>query len=96
MPSLRAREGPLAGQRLTVESALTLGRGAADVVIDDPEISRRHALVRAGDGYLEIEDLDSLNGTWVNGSRIHTGHYHVLKNGDILQIGTVQMKIVIS
>ena len=91
MPSLRAREGPLAGQRLTVESALTLGRGAADVVIDDPEISRRHALVRAGDGYLEIEDLDSLNGTWVNDARISASVR--VRPGDVVRLGTTVLEV---
>ena len=62
---LRITAGPSAGRALHVDSSLVLGRGDADVVIDDQEISRRHALIRAGDGWLEIEDLDSLNGTWV-------------------------------
>ncbi|MGB2953922.1 MAG: adenylate/guanylate cyclase domain-containing protein [Gaiellaceae bacterium] len=70
VPSILVKEGPLAGQRLDVESLLVLGRGDADVVIGDPEISRRHAVIRAGEDFCEIEDLDSLNGTWVNGQRI--------------------------
>ena len=64
---LRITAGPSAGRALHVDSSLVLGRGDADVVIDDQEISRRHALIRAGGDWLEIEDLDSLNGTWVNG-----------------------------
>ncbi len=62
--------GPLAGRRLEVGSGLVLGREQADVVIDDPGVSRRHAVIRPVQDGLEIEDLDSLNGTWVNGRRI--------------------------
>src|SRR6266511_2551454 len=62
--------GPLAGHPLDVGSDLVLGRELADVVIDDPEVSRRHAVVRPVEDGLEIQDLGSLNGTWVNGRRI--------------------------
>jgi pSer/pThr/pTyr-binding forkhead associated (FHA) protein len=63
-------DGPLEGRRLEVSSGLVLGREQADVVIDDPGVSRRHAVIRPVEDGLEIEDLDSLNGTWVNGRRI--------------------------
>ena len=43
-----------------------------------------------------VEDLNSLNGTWVNGVRIHPGQRRPLKPGDVLQIGTVQMKLVLA
>ena len=70
MHGLQFTAGPLAGHRVEVTSALVLGREGADLVIEDPQVSRRHASVRpAGDG-LEIEDLGSLNGTWVNGARV--------------------------
>jgi hypothetical protein len=53
------------------ESALSIGRdGANDIVIDHPLASRRHArLERDDNGYL-VRDLDSTNGTYVNGDRI--------------------------
>src|SRR5215469_3079292 len=64
------KEGPLAGQRVPVETELVVGRVAADVTLEDPLISRRHAAIRPVGDTLEIEDLGSLNGTWVNGVRI--------------------------
>jgi class 3 adenylate cyclase len=70
---------------------MTLGRGEADVVIEDPEISRRHALVRAGSDFFEIEDLDSLNGTWVNGLRIEETVR--LKSGDVIRLGTSLLEV---
>ena len=91
MPSLRAKEGPIAGQLLNVDAVVTIGRGQADVVIDDPEISRRHALVRAGPHFFEIEDLDSLNGTWVNGSRIKQTVR--LNPGDVIRLGTTVLEV---
>ena len=85
MPSFLVKEGPLGRGRLEVESQLVLGRGTADVVIDDPEISRRHALIRVVGELVEIDDLDSLNGTWVNGIRIKTTTQ--LLPGDIVRLG---------
>jgi class 3 adenylate cyclase len=85
VPSLLVTEGPLVGQQLDVESQLVLGRGDADLVIDDPEISRRHALIRTRDDRFEIDDLDSLNGTWVNGHRIRETAR--LSPGDVIRLG---------
>ena len=85
MHRLQFTAGPLAGHRVEVTSVLVLGREAADLVIEDPQVSRRHASVRpAGDG-LEIEDLGSLNGTWVNGARV-TGKVR-LALGDQVRVG---------
>src|ERR1043165_5832084 len=85
VPSFIVKEGPLGGGLLEVEAQVVLGRGIADVVIDDPEISRRHALVRVVGDDVEIDDLDSLNGTWVNGRRIH-GTMR-LRPGDVVRLG---------
>ena len=70
MHTLRFTDGPLAGRRVEVTSALVLGRQATDLVIEDPQVSRRHASVRPAGDALEVEDLGSLNGTWVNGARV--------------------------
>ena len=69
MHALRFTAGPLAGRRVEVTSALVLGR-QADLVLEDPQASRRHASVRPAGDALEVEDLGSLNGTWVNGARV--------------------------
>jgi class 3 adenylate cyclase len=86
VPELIVKEGPLAGHRYPVEGELVVGRMNADVTIDDPLISRRHALVRPVDGTVEIEDLGSLNGTWVNGERITSTRR--LGAGDVIGIGS--------
>jgi class 3 adenylate cyclase len=91
VPSLLIKEGPLAGHHLRVDSMLVLGRGNADLVIDDHEISRRHALLRAGQGFFEIVDLDSLNGTWVNGVRIQKPSR--LDPGDVVRLGKTLLEV---
>ena len=89
--ALLVKEGPLAGRRLPVETELVIGRVNADVTIDDPQISRRHALVRPVGGALEIEDLGSLNGTWVNGERITSARR--LLPGDVLRLGETTAEV---
>jgi class 3 adenylate cyclase len=84
--SFLIKAGPLEGGRLEVESQIVLGRGTADVVIDDPEISRRHALVRVVGESVVIDDLDSMNGTWVNGQRVAEAVQ--LRPGDVVRLGS--------
>ena len=85
------KQGSLAGQRFLVESQLVVGRVGADLTIDDPLISRRHAVIRLAAGVLEIEDLGSLNGTWVNGERLEAPRG--LSPGDVLQIGGASFEV---
>jgi pSer/pThr/pTyr-binding forkhead associated (FHA) protein len=85
------REGPLAGQRVRVETQLVIGRVDADVTIDDPLVSRRHAVIRPSGEALEVEDLGSLNGTWVNGGRLDGRR--ALHSGDLVQIGGASFEV---
>jgi pSer/pThr/pTyr-binding forkhead associated (FHA) protein len=55
---------------MSIDGELVIGRTGADLNIDDPELSRRHAALRPVEGGVEIEDLGSTNGTLVNGARI--------------------------
>ena len=68
---------------------LTIGRSPdAEIFLDDVTVSRNHALlVRRRDG-LYIDDLGSLNGTYVNRRRIES---HKLANGDELQVGKYKL-----
>jgi two-component system cell cycle response regulator len=68
-----------------------IGRGTeADVWVEDPAISRRHArIVRRPDGRYYVEDLGSTNGTFVAGRRIE-GRCE-LANGDRIQVGPALM-----
>ena len=91
MHRLQFTAGPLAGHRVEVTSALVLGREGADLVIEDPQVSRRHAAVRPAGDALEIEDLGSLNGTWVNGARV-TGKVR-LALGDRVRVGDSSFEV---
>lgn len=72
---------------------------AVDIDLDGQETpertwaSRRHALVTVDAAGMWVEDLNSLNGTFVNRQRLHPGTKKPLKPGDILQVGTVQLKL---
>ena len=55
---------------MEIDGDVVIGREGADLTIDDPELSRRHARVKPVDGGVEIEDLGSTNGTFVNGERV--------------------------
>ena len=58
--------------------------------------SRQHAAITFHKGVIVIEDLNSLNGTWLNGVRVHPGQQRLVKPGDVVQIGTVQLKLMVS
>jgi predicted component of type VI protein secretion system len=83
--TLVVTQGALTGQRLELEGELVIGREGVAVTIDDPELSRRHAAVRPVDGGFEVEDLGSLNGTFVNGRRIEGPTK--LSGGDTIKLG---------
>lgn len=107
-PSLRPKLLVLRGLRINAEYPIyegrnTIGRFAEkpvdiDLCSQEPAeqiwCSRQHAVVIFDKGKVFIEDLNSLNGTWVNGVRIYAGQPRLLSPGDIIQIGTVQMKLV--
>jgi len=90
-PALVFKEGPLAGRRVEVVGELVIGRVDAGLTIDDEEVSRRHAVVRPGDGEIEIEDLGSRNGTYVNGVRIDA--VTRLAGGDSVKLGTSLLQV---
>jgi|SRR5215210_2432126 len=77
---------PMAGRVLPIEAGLTIGREGCDVVLPDPEVSRRHAVMRVdAAGGVAIEDLGSTNGTWVNDERVD-GSTPVAA-GDVVRFG---------
>jgi predicted nucleic acid-binding Zn-ribbon protein len=70
-----------------------IGRsGAADLMLDDPTVSRRHALVvRTEEGELRALDDRSLNGLFVNGERVEWAR---LSDGDELEIGRYRLYVI--
>ncbi|MDQ6802758.1 MAG: FHA domain-containing protein, partial [Acidobacteriota bacterium] len=67
-----------------------LGRDQSAVAwIDDPSISRRHAVVHVSGSDVTLEDLGSTNGTFIGGSRV--SQPQPLHDGDAITFGRVQM-----
>lgn len=69
-----------------------------DLDADDPEakISRKHALVRIEEGKITIEDIGSLNGTYVNRQpRLQPGSPSEIKTGDEVIVGKTFLKLVV-
>lgn len=93
MARLIVKTGQETGRSFEVDSETTVGRESADLIINDPEMSRRHAVVRPVQGGLEIEDAGSLNGTWVNGSRIESPT--LLADGDRVEVGETSILVQI-
>jgi pSer/pThr/pTyr-binding forkhead associated (FHA) protein len=72
-------------------STKTVGRATrADFIVDAPLVSRVHCRLSAGAAELEVVDLESTNGTFVNGERITRA---LMKQGDRLGVGRVEMTI---
>ena len=70
-------------------SGTVLGRSReADIVLDDANVSRKHAEVRPSGGSWTVRDLGSTNGVKVNGRRIDGAQS--LKAGDVIELGTSQ------
>jgi len=87
MPSLIAAEGCREGEVIELgEKVVAIGREPGnDLVLDDPEVSRRHALIEPSDGTYFIADLGSDNGTFVNGVPVGRA---LLLDGDEIRIGS--------
>ncbi len=77
--------------RLTPGAVKTVGRAPrADFIVDAALVSRLHCRLTASDGSLEVEDLLSTNGTFVNDKRIKKAR---LTNGDRLRVGRVELTV---
>ncbi|PJF43036.1 MAG: hypothetical protein CUN50_01935 [Candidatus Thermofonsia Clade 1 bacterium] len=86
-PKLVATRGKFARQSWVIErTPLVIGREAdCDIILNDPKISRQHVrLTQTADGRFQVEDLESRNGTWVNGMRLKGSR--LLEDGDELDL----------
>jgi len=83
---------PVAGTALSLDAITSLGRDVNNsIVIDDPFASAEHAILTfRGRGWY-LEDLESTNGTYVNGTRIEA--VAPITFGDEIQIGQVRLRL---
>ena len=94
-PALVVRSGGgRAGEHFIPQSErTTIGRSPDnDIFLDDVTVSRKHALLLQSDGEFRIEDLGSLNGTFVNRRRIDSPAR--LQSGDEVQIGKYRLSFI--
>jgi pSer/pThr/pTyr-binding forkhead associated (FHA) protein len=78
--------------RLLPGSIKTIGRATgADFIVDATMVSRVHCRLTAGSEEIELEDLDSTNGTFVNGRRVD--RRMLVKAGDRIGVGRVELEI---
>jgi hypothetical protein len=88
-------KGPEQGRVFVVNGEIArIGRGSANqVYLNEPSVSRKHAMIqRDGDDYY-IEDLQSRNGTWINGSVIESGVRVQVQEGHPIAIGNVLVSL---
>jgi ABC transport system ATP-binding/permease protein len=77
--------------RMSPGTVKTIGRSAAaDLILDAALVSRIHCRLEASDETLEVVDLESTNGVYVNGERVASAH---MIPGDRLKIGRVELQI---
>jgi pSer/pThr/pTyr-binding forkhead associated (FHA) protein len=91
LPAVVVKTGPEAGRRVELGIEVVIGRQDADLVLEDPEVSRRHAVLRRSGESVVVEDLDSTNGTFVEGERIRKPI--TLGPGDKVRVGRTTLEI---
>lgn len=92
MPLLTVTSGPLRGASFRLRPGLRqIGReDGVDVLLDDPKVSRRHAVVELAGGRVLLTDTGSTNGTWLNDRRVGAGTE--LRDGDRIRVGHVELR----
>jgi HD-GYP domain-containing protein (c-di-GMP phosphodiesterase class II) len=93
MIRLKGISGEVKGKAWESTNVLRAGRlGTLEIVLDDSSVSRRHAEVRHADTGWWVRDLESTNGTYVNGVRLGPGERQ-LHPRDIVQFGKIAMMV---
>jgi pSer/pThr/pTyr-binding forkhead associated (FHA) protein len=86
-------DGPDAGRVFPLGEASVLGRDAtAAIRLIDEEVSRRHAILSTSGESVQVEDLGSSNGTFVEGERVE-GEAVELKPGDSMRVGKTTLQL---
>lgn len=79
------------------KSEFIIGRGTnADVVVNDKSISREHLRVKIENNKLNVQDIKSMNGTYILGRRMMTGQFLPVENNCILTFGESRVRIQLS
>ena len=92
--SLAVISGPDAGKTFPVaKPRVVIGRAGSDIELSDAEISREHASVEVADDSVTVFDLESTNGTYVDGKRVDSAH---LDNYGEFEIGGTTIMLIVT
>lgn len=84
-----------AGSSFALAAVTSVGRDLDNlIVLQDPTVSGRHAVIHHRDGAWWAEDLGSTNGTRLNGKAALPLQPALLRSGDLLQFGSVRLRLV--
>ncbi len=85
---LMTEDSPATSLRLT-KMTNVLGREEhCDLVVEDEQVSRKHCLLEASEQHIKVKDLESSNGTSINGVPVSEGY---LRPGDMLSLGSYKL-----
>ena len=91
---LELQDQPSNVKKVTVRHDIVIGRGSdCNLRLSAPQISRRHCFLRVGREGVSVTDLDSSNGTFVDGKRLKGGVRQELVHGSLLALGSVRFLI---
>jgi S-DNA-T family DNA segregation ATPase FtsK/SpoIIIE len=92
--ALLVLSGTDTGKVISIEQpTITIGRSGCDVILDDPELSRRHARIHIRGTEGDLEDMGSTNGTFVGEQRIDRV---VIENRSKFRVGGVELAFVVT
>jgi len=99
MPELIIAAGPNLGRKYPVEEQLVIGRSREYLanqddflLLEDSEVSRKHLRIFQDNGAYYVEDLNSTNGTVLNGLTLQPGVAYPIQSGETLQIGVSMLR----
>jgi hypothetical protein len=91
---LELQDQPSNVRRITVRHDIVIGRGSdCNLRLSAPQVSRRHCFLRVGRDSVSITDLDSSNGTYIDGVRITAGKRYDVADGSQLALGPIRFII---
>ena len=91
---LELQDQPSNVRRVTVRHDIVIGRGSdCNLRLSAPQVSRRHCFLRVGREGVSVTDLDSSNGTYVDGKRIKPGKRYDLNGGSALAVGPIKFVV---
>ena len=91
LPRLVMTAGTEEGREFKLRAKATLGRAPDnDIILEDPKVSRHHAVIAFTEERYSITDLESANGTFVNGIRVRESH-HPLRAEDVISLGDIEL-----